>query len=168
LNERGKPQSEISIDADDEFVSSPNTEITLNIKLENTGMADLTSVDMDIGTEIPLLRGNLKYHYETLKRGGEVNEIVTFSTPVVAELMKYDIHVNSSGYDIKDKLYKSTQIKTIYIAPPPQQAPSLSKSTNAKAYLKDLIMVSISFKNNANYELKMSVSLILFQKDSLK
>jgi uncharacterized repeat protein (TIGR01451 family) len=159
LNQRGKPQSEISLNADDEYVSAPNTEITLKIKLQNTGMADLTNVDMDIGTDIPLLSGKLKYHYETLKKGTEFNEIVTFSTPVVSELKKYDIYVNSSGFDIKDELYKSIKIKTIYIAPSTQQAPSLSKSTNAKAYLKDLIMVSISLKNNANYDLK-NVSII--------
>lgn len=159
LSQRGIPESEISLEADDEYVSAPNTVITLNLKLENTGMADLINVDMDIGTELPLLRGNLKYHYEILKKGEEFNEIVTFSTPVVAELKTYNIYVNSSGFDIKDKLYKSTQIKKIYIAPSSQQAPSLSKNTNAKAYLKDLIMVSISLKNNANYDLK-NVSIV--------
>jgi uncharacterized repeat protein (TIGR01451 family) len=159
LSQRGKPQLTTTINADDEYVSGQNTEIIAEIVLKNTGTAAINNVDLDIGTELPLLRGNLKYHYDTLKKGEEISETVTFSTPVVTDLKKFNIFVNSSGFDAKDISYKTTQLKTILIAPSSQQAPSLSKSTNAKAYLKDLIMVTISFKNNADYELK-NVSIV--------
>ncbi len=159
LSQRGKPQLTTTINADDEYVSGQNTEIIAEIILKNTGTAAINNVDLDLGTELPLLRGNLKYHYDTLKKGEEISETVTFSTPVVTDLKKFNIFVNSSGFDVKDISYKTTQLKTILIAPSSQQAPSLSKSTNAKAYLKDLIMVTISFKNNAIYELK-NVSIV--------
>ena len=159
LSKRGKPQLELSIETDDEYVSGPNTEINAVIVLRNTGTAAINNIDLDLGTELPILRGNLKYYYETLMKGEEISESVTFSTPAVTELKKFNIFVNSSGVDVKDVSYKATQLKTILIAPPIQQAPSLTKNTNAKAYLKDLIMVSISFKNNADYELK-NVSIV--------
>ncbi|VVB53242.1 Uncharacterised protein [uncultured archaeon] len=159
LSQRGKPQLELSIKTDDEYVSGPNTEINAVIVLRNTGTAAINDIDLDLGTELPILRGYLKYHYETLMKGQEISEAVTFSTPAVTDIKKFNMFVNSSGVDIKDISYKATQLKTILIAPPLQQAPSLTKNTNAKAYLKDLIMVSISFKNNADYELK-NVSIV--------
>ena len=159
LSQRGKPQLTITINVDDEYVSGPNTEIIAKIILKNTGTAAINNVDLEIGTELPVLRGNSKYHYETLMKGKEISETVAFSTPVVSDLKKYSIFMNSSGVDVKDNSYKVTQLKTILIAPSLQQAPSLSKNTNAKAYLKDQIMVSISFKNNADYELK-NVSIV--------
>jgi uncharacterized repeat protein (TIGR01451 family) len=159
LSKRGKPQLELSIETDDEYIAGPNTEINAVITLRNTGTAAINDVDLDLGTELPLLRGYLKYHYETIMKGKEISERVTFSTPAITELKKFNIYVNSSGVDVKNIPYKETQLKTILIAPTPQQAPSLSKNTNSKAYLKDLIMVSISFKNNADYELK-NVSIV--------
>jgi len=159
LSQRGKPQLELSIETIDEYVSGPNTEIDAVIVLRNTGTAAINDIDLDLGTELPILRGHLKYYYETLMKGEEISEAVTFSTPAITELKKFNIFVNSSGVDVKDVSYKATQLKTILIAPPLQQAPSLTKNTNAKAYLKDLIMVSISFKNNADYELK-NVSIV--------
>ena len=159
LSQRGKPQLEITIETDDEYLSTPNTEVNAKITLKNTGTAAINNVDLDIATELPLLRGYLKYHYETLTKGGEISEIVAFSTPVVSNVKKFNIFVNSSGFDVMDNSYKATQLKTILIAPSPQQAPVLMKNTNPKAYLKDVIMVSISFKNNADYELK-NVSIV--------
>lgn len=159
LSKRGKPQLELSIETDDEYVSGPNAEINAVIVLRNTGTAAINNIDLDLGTELPILRGHLKYYYETLMKGEEISEAVTFSTPAIMELKKFNIFVNSRGVDVKDVPYKATQLKTILIAPPLQQAPSLTKNTNAKAYLKDLIMVSISFKNNADYELK-NVSIV--------
>jgi uncharacterized repeat protein (TIGR01451 family) len=154
LNQRGKPNLDLLIDTDDEYLSSPNTEIAVNVVLKNTGTADMQNVDMDIGTELPLLRGNLKFHYENIKKGTQVSETLTFSSPIIAELKSYDIYANVSGFDVKDISYKSVMSKTIIIAPPPQQLPSLKKSSGAKMYLKDYTMVSLSFKNNLNYELK--------------
>lgn len=159
LSKRGKPQLELSIETDDEYIASPNTEINAVITLRNTGTAAINDVDLDLGTELPTLRGKLKYHYETIMKGKEISESVTFSTPAITELKKFNIFVNSSGVDAKDIPYKETQLKTILIAPQPQQAPSLTKNANSKAYLKDLIMVSISFKNNADYELK-NISIV--------
>jgi uncharacterized repeat protein (TIGR01451 family) len=159
LSQRGKPQLTTTISSDDEYVSGPNSEIIAEIILKNTGKAAINNVDLDIGTELPLLRGNLKYHYDTIMKGAEISETVAFSTPVVTDLKKINISVNTSGFDVKDISYETTQVKTILIAPSSQQAPSLSKNTNAKAYLKDQIMVSISFKNNADYELK-NVSIV--------
>ncbi|MFZ3383199.1 MAG: hypothetical protein WA144_04665 [Candidatus Methanoperedens sp.] len=159
LSQRGKPELEITIETDDEYLSTPNTEIIANIIMKNTGTAAINNVDLEVGSELLLVRGNLKYHYETLMKGDEITETVSFSTPLVANLKKFKIFVNSSGLDVKNNLYQATQLKTILIAPQPQQAPSLIKNTNPKAYLKDVIMVSIYFKNNADYELK-NVSIV--------
>lgn len=159
INPPGKPKMEILMDSDDEFVSAPSTEIVVKITLKNTGSADLNQVNMDIVSELPVLRGTLKYYYETLKRGAEVTETVTFSTPAVNELKKYDISVNTGGSDIKGDIYKSVKLKTILIAPQPQQAPILRKTTISKMYLKDQMLITLYLKNNANYELN-NVSIV--------
>lgn len=159
LSLRGKPEPEIIIESDDEYVSAPNTEINVEVVLKNTGTADLTNVDVNINSEIPVLRNDLKKNYEFLKKGEEVSQTITFSTPVIMELKEYNILVNISGKDIKDTTYEANQLKTIVVAPQPQQVPSFKKSTTEKIYLKDQIMVSLSFKNNANYELK-NVSIV--------
>jgi uncharacterized repeat protein (TIGR01451 family) len=154
LNPRGKPHLELSLDMEEEYLSAPNTEIDVNVVLKNTGTADMKNVDMDIGTELPILRGHSKFHYENIKIGAQVSETLTFSSPIISELKSYDIHANASGIDVKDISYKTTMIKTILIAPPPQQLPSLKKSSSAKMYLKDITLVTLSFTNNMNYELK--------------
>ena len=59
LNPRGKPKPEILIDSEDEVVSAPNTELVVKVTLKNTGSADLTNINMDIGTQLPVLSGNL-------------------------------------------------------------------------------------------------------------
>ena len=66
----------------------------------------------------------------------------------------YSISGNISGYDVKDILYTKKFSKTILIVPEPRQVPSIKKSVNARIYLKDYAMVSVSLKNNANYNLK--------------
>lgn len=159
LRQRGIPNLELTIESDDEYISAPNTEIVLKATLKNTGMADATNVDMDIGTELPVLRGELQYHLINLKKGAAETKTVYFSTPAVFDLKTYDIYVNATGFDVKDLSYNVTKSKKILIAPQPQQAPSLKKSTITKMYLKDQMMVSIYFKNNANYELK-NVSIV--------
>ena len=159
LNPRGKPKIDILMDSEDEVLSAPNTEIVVKINLKNTGFADLTNVNMEIGTELPVLSGNLKYYYEILKKGGEITETITFSTPVVMDLKKYDIFVNVSGKDIKDISYNSVKLKTILIAPQAQKAPLLRKTMVSKMYMKDQILVNLYFKNNANYELN-NVSIV--------
>jgi len=159
LNQRGKPKPEILIDSEDEVVSAPNTELVVKVTLKNTGSADLTNINMDIGTQLPVLNGNLNNYYENLKNGMEVTETITFSTPVVMDLNKFDISVNVSGTDIKGIEYKSIKLKTILIAPQAQKAPLLKKTMVSKMYLKDQMLVSLYFKNNANYELK-NVSIV--------
>ena len=89
----------------------------------------------------------------------EITETITFSTPVVMDLKKFDISVNVSGTDIKDISYKSIKLKTILIAPQAQKAPLLKKTMVSKMYMKDQMLVSLYFKNNANYELN-NVSIV--------
>ena len=154
LNPRGKPRLEVTMDTEDEYLSLPNTEIEVEVVLRNTGAADALNVNMDIGTNLSLLRGSTKFHYEIIKKGTQVSETVTFSAPIITELKSFDIYANVSGYDVKDISYKNVLLKTIFVAPPPQQLPSLKKSSSAKMYLKDITMVTLSFRNNMNYELK--------------
>jgi uncharacterized repeat protein (TIGR01451 family) len=159
LDPRGKPKPEILIDSEDETISAPNGEIVVNVTLKNTGLADLNNVNIDIGTELPVLSGNLNYHYEILKKGGEISETISFSTPEVMDMKKYDIFVNASGSDIKDISYNSVKLKTILISPQAQKAPLLKKTMVAKMYMKDQMLVNLYFKNNANYELN-NVSIV--------
>lgn len=154
LSPRGKPRFDLSVNMDGEYISAPNTEIVVKVIVKNPGTADMLNVDLEITTELPILRGNLKFHYDRIRKGGQVLETMTFSTPIITELTKYDIYTNVSGFDIKDISYNSTVLKTISIVPPPQQIPILKKSSNSKMYLKDYNMVSLSFKNTLNHELK--------------
>lgn len=159
LDTRGIPKPEILIDSEDEIVSAPNMEIIVKFTLKNTGSADLNNVIMTIGTELPVLSGNLNHNYETLKKGAQITETITFSIPAVMDLKKFNISANVSGSDIKDISYKSSKLKTILIAPQAQKAPILRKTTVAKMYLKDQMLVSLNFKNNADYELN-NVSIV--------
>jgi len=154
LSPRGKPAFDLSVNMGDEYVSAPNTEIVVKILLKNPGAADMLDVNMEIGTELPILRGNLMFHYDRIVRGGQVSETMTFSAPKITDLTKYAIYTNVTGFDVKDISYNKSVLKTISIVPPPQQIPVLRKSSNAKMYLKDYNMVSLSFKNTLNYELK--------------
>lgn len=154
LSQRGKPRFDLSINMADEYISAPNTEIVVKVIVNNPGTADMLDVDLDLGTKLPILRGNLKFHYDRIIKGGKVSETMTFSTPITTELTKYDMYANVSGFDVKDVSYNTSLLRTIVIVPPPQQIPTLKKSSNAKMYLKDYNMVSLSFKNPLNYELK--------------
>lgn len=154
LSPRGKPKLEAVLNMDDEYLSAPNTEITAKITLKNTGTADADEVDLILKTELPLLKGEMSFHYLTIKKGTEISETVVFSSPIISELKSYNIFANASGIDAKKISYKSNVSKTVYITPLPIQQPSLKKSTSAKIYLKDHTMVSLSFKNNMNSELK--------------
>jgi len=154
LSPRGIPRFDMSVNMDNEYISAPNTEIVVKVIVKNPGTADMLNVDLEVSTELPILRGNLKFHYDRIIKGGQVSETMTFSTPAITELTKYNIYTNVSGFDIKDVSYNRTILKTISIVPPAQQIPTLRKSSNAKMYLKDYNMVSLSFKNTLNYELK--------------
>lgn len=154
LSPRGKPRLDLSVNMENEYISAPNTEIVVKVIVKNPGTADMLNVNLEVGTELPVLRGNLKFHYDRIIKGTQVSETMTFSPPTITELTKYNIYTNVSGFDIKDISYNRTLLKTISIVPPPQQIPIIRKSSNAKMYLKDYNMVSISFKNTLNYELK--------------
>jgi uncharacterized repeat protein (TIGR01451 family) len=154
LSPRGKPDFDLSENMDDEYLSSPNTEIVVNVIVNNPGKADMLNVDLEVGTKLPVLKGNLKFHYDKIPTGGQVSETMTFSTPIVTELTKYDIYTNVSGYDVKDISYNRSLLKTILIVPPTQLIPTLRKSSNAKMYMKDYTLVSLSFQNTLNYDLK--------------
>lgn len=159
LNPVGRPNPEILLESDDEYVAASNTEIIAKITVRNTGSADLNNVNLDVISLLPVLRGELKYYYETIKKGTEVTTSVTFSSPAINELTRYNITVNTSGQDVKNNLYKAIKHKTILIAPQAQQAPLLRKTTITKMYMKDQMLVTLYFKNNANYELK-NVSIV--------
>jgi len=154
LSPRGKPRFDLSVNMDGEYISAPNTEIVVQVIVKNPGTADMLNVDLEVTTELPILRGNLKFHYDRIIKEGQVLETMTFSTPIITELKKYDLYTNVSGFDVKDISYNMNLLKTVSIVPPPQQIPTLKKSSNAKMYLKDYNMVSLSFKNTLNYELK--------------
>jgi uncharacterized repeat protein (TIGR01451 family) len=155
LSKRGIPRFDLLVDMDDEFISAPNMEVVVRkVTIKNPGTADMLNVDLEVSTELPLLRGNSKFHYDRIIKGGQVSESMTFSSPIITELTKYDIYTNVSGSDVKENSYNRVLLKTIVIVPPTQKIPILMKSTNAKMYLKDYNLVSLSFKNTLNHELK--------------
>jgi uncharacterized repeat protein (TIGR01451 family) len=154
LSPRGKPLFDMSVNTDDEYISGLNTEILVNVIVNNPGTADMLNVDLEVATELPVLRGNMKFHYDKILKGEQVSETIALSTPIITELTKYDIFTNVSGFDVKEISYNKSLLKTIFIAPSPQQIPTLKKNSNAKIYLKDYNMVSLSFKNTLNYDLK--------------
>ncbi len=153
IDTRGTPHLEVSIESDDVY-ASPATDIVATVTLKNTGSADAFNVDMDIKTELAIKRGDLKYHYENIKKGASITETITFSSPPVSEKKFFDILANVSGYDAKEIAYNAKFSKTISVTPEIQQLPSLKKNTNDKMYLKDYTIVSLSLKNNGKYDLK--------------
>ncbi len=160
---RGTPDIDVSVETDyDEYVSLPATEIVATVTLKNIGSADMVNVDLSIDTELQVKNGNLKYHYDRIKKDETIKNTITFTSPILTEKKSYGILANVTGYDVKEIPYNAKSIKTILIAPEPPQIPNIKKSTNPRIYLKDTAMVSISVKNNANYDLK-NVSI----KDSL-
>ncbi len=155
MSPRGISALEISLETDyGEYTSLTNSEITASVTISNTGSADVMNVNMNVLTTLPLKRGILKYNYERIRKGSSITNKIIFATPIITELKNYEIVANTTGYDAKDIFYTSQSSKTILIAPEPQQIPTLRKYVNAKIYLEEYAMVSLSFKNNANYELK--------------
>jgi uncharacterized repeat protein (TIGR01451 family) len=155
ISPRGIPALEVSVETDyGEYTSLANTEITASVTIRNTGSADVMNANLNVLTSLPSKRGNLKYNYERIKKGDSITNQIVFATPIISELKNYDILANITGYDVKEKFYSAQSSKTILIAPEPEQVPTLRKSVNAKIYLEEYALVTLSFKNNANYELK--------------
>ena len=155
INQRGIPAIEVLIDTNyNEYLSLENTEITATVTIKNKGSADLLNANSEIKTSLPLKRGVLINHYQRIKTGESVTESIVFAAPIITELKNYKIIANVTGYDVKDILYTAESSRTISIAPEPDQIPTIRKNVNAKIYLEEYAMVSISFKNNGNYELK--------------
>lgn len=154
LSQRAKPRFDLIVTMDEEYISIPNSEMVLNVRVTNPGTADMQNVNLEVGSKLPVLRGNLKFHYDKIPKGGQVSETMAFSTPIISELTKYDIYTNVSGFDVKDISYNRILLKTILIVPPPQEIPILKKYLNDKMYLKDYNMVTLSLKNTLNSELK--------------
>ncbi len=155
ISERGKPALEVSVSTDySEYTSTANAEITASVTITNTGSADALNADLIVLTDLPLKRGNMKYYYERIVKGESITNSITFATPIITELETHEIIANVTGYDAKDIFYAAQSSASVLIAPQPEQIPTLKKNVNAKIYLDELAMVSLSFKNNANYELK--------------
>ncbi len=155
VNQRGTPLPEVLVETDyDEYISTASTEITASVSISNTGSADLINVNLEITTPLNLKRGVLKYYYERIKKGETKTNSLVFTAPIITELNDYEISANATGYDAKDIFYTAQSSKTIRIAPEPEQIPTIRKNINAKIYLEEYAMVSISFKNNANFELR--------------
>jgi uncharacterized repeat protein (TIGR01451 family) len=155
MSPRGIPALEISVETDyGEYTSLANSEITASVTIRNTGSADVLNANMNVLTTLPLKRGDLKYNYKRIRQGDNITNTIVFATPIITEISNYDILANITGYDAKDIFYTAQSSKTILIAPEPEQVPTLRKSVNAKIYLEEYAMVSLTFKNNANYELK--------------
>ncbi|MGB8216975.1 MAG: hypothetical protein WCE94_06705 [Candidatus Methanoperedens sp.] len=154
LDPRGKPNLEVSVETDqNEYTSSPATEIVTVVTLINTGTADAVNVNMNIKTDLPIKRGNLNFHYDKVKIGS-TSETITFSSPNIAKTKSYDILANVTGYDVKELPYTIESQKTISLLTEPQVSLFINKSANERIYLKDFAIVSLSVKNNAKYDLK--------------
>jgi uncharacterized repeat protein (TIGR01451 family) len=152
---RGTPALEVSVETDyNEYTSLENTEIPASVTIRNTGSADVLNVNTEISTPLPLKRGILKYNYVSIKKGESKTNSIIFAVPIITELKNYEILANATGYDARDIFYTSQSSKTILIAPEPEQIPTMRKSVNTKIYLGEYAMVSLNFKNNANFELK--------------
>ncbi|VVB87384.1 Uncharacterised protein [uncultured archaeon] len=155
MSPRGTPALVVSVDTDsNEYISNENTEITATVTISNTGSADLMNANLNILTSLPLKRGDVSYYIEKLPKGESITNSITFATPIITELQNSDILANITGRDAKAISYTAQSSKTITIAPEPEQIPTIKKYVNAKIYLDELAMVSLTFNNNANYELK--------------
>lgn len=153
LNPRGTPRLGVSIQTDkDKYTSSYATDIVTTVTLENTGSADAVNVDMAILTELPIKRGNLKHHYDKIKIGESITEILTLYSPILTEQKIQAISANVSGYDVMDIPYTAKFSKSISIAAEVPVSLVIRKSTVDKMYLKDYTIVSLSVKNNGRYD----------------
>jgi uncharacterized repeat protein (TIGR01451 family) len=155
LDPRGTPNINVLIDTNnDNYISLSDTDIVATVQLENTGSADAINVDINVATELPLTRGSLKYHYDTIKKGDSIAETITFRPPYVLEQKEYYISANVSWYDVKEIFYTEKYQKNVTIAPEPKiTSLSISKSVDNKIYLGDNAMVSISLKNHRKDDL---------------
>ncbi|MCZ7361949.1 MAG: hypothetical protein O8C58_01190 [Candidatus Methanoperedens sp.] len=155
MNPRGNPLIDVSIDSNkNEYISLSSTEIITTIISSNKGTADLLNVDVSIETDLQVKSGNLKYHYDRIKRGETITKTVVFSSPILSEIRTYGITAKMIGIDAKDTPYSAKFLKTISISQEPLKIPTLRKSSNPKIYLKDTAMVALSLKNNDKYPLK--------------
>ncbi len=155
MSPRGIPAPDVSIESDqNEYVSSPSTEIVTTLTIGNSGTADIVNLDVILETDLQVKRGNLKYHYDRVKKGEVITNPIVFYTPVITALRSYSISAKLNGTDVKNIHYSANFLKTISVTPEPFILPTLRKSSNPKIYLKDTAMVSLSFKNNDKYPLK--------------
>ncbi len=155
MDPRGTPSLAISVKTDqNKYVSSYATEIIAIVNLQNTGSADAVNVDMIIDTELPVNKGNLKYHYDKIKIGESITETITFVSPIIPKQKTYSISANVRGYDATDVPYTATSIKSISMAAELPVQLSVRKSTVNKMYLKDYTLVTLTVKNNGRLEAK--------------
>jgi hypothetical protein len=155
IDPRGTPSLTISVSTDQyKYVSSYTTEIITTVNLQNTGSADSINVDMIIGTELPINKGYLKYHYDKIKMGESITETITFASPIPAKKKMYSISANASGYDATAIPYTAASIKNISMASELPVLLSVSKNTVNKIYLKDYTIVTLTVKNNGRLDAK--------------
>jgi uncharacterized repeat protein (TIGR01451 family) len=155
ISPRGIPVLGISAETEEnDYISSPSTEINAVITMENTGTADAINVNVKLDTELPIKRGDLNYQFDRIKKGETVTKTVTFSAPEVTEQKTVNITANISGYDVMDKFYNSEYETTVSISAEPQVRLSIRKSANEKVYLKDSTIISLSVSNPGKYDLK--------------
>ncbi len=155
LNQRGKPELEVSVDTDkDEYSSADDAEILASVTIRNSGAADAINVDLNVDAPFSAKSGGLKYHYERIKKGESVTEEITFISPVPTEDKTYNILANISAYDVKNLPYPANSSKQLSVIVDPEWSMSLRKTTLEKIYLKDSAMVSLALKNNGKINIK--------------
>lgn len=156
FRQRGTPGIRATIETDDEnYISSSFNEIVATIKIENPGSADLVDIDLKIETELSLIKGVLKYHFEKIGIDETVVKTIRLSVPSVQEEETYRLFVNASGYDIKGLLYISEYSKNVKITPETRETLSIKKSTITETmYLKDNAMITLLVKNRGKSTIK--------------
>ncbi len=155
LDPRGTPSINVLIDTNsDNYTSLSDTDVVATVELQNTGTADAINVDLNLSTELPLTKGNLKYDYATIKKGDSVTETITFRSPYVSEQKEYSILANVSWQDVENLFSSQEYEKDVTIAPEPKSTSlSIRKSVDSKIYLGDNALVSISLKNHRKDDL---------------
>lgn len=156
LAQRGIPGLSLTVDTDNtRYISSSDQDIVATVTLENAGSADAFNIDMVIDTELPVIKGKLKYHYDRLKAGEPIIETLTFSKPVITKQKTHSISAKVRANDVMDSIYTAESLANILITVEPVQSLSIQKSSSStKMYLKDYSMISLSLKNNGKYDIK--------------
>jgi len=154
LKPRGIAGLEVTVEANAQYTSSTATDIIATLSVKNPGTAYLLNVNVDVSTKLQIKRGDTDYYFDMIKPRETITKSMVFSIPMVAEKKSFEIAANATGYDTRDVLYKARGTKMINIIPEPVIIPTLKKTVNQKTYLKDNVMVSLTLKNNAKYELK--------------